>query len=121
MALRATVYLALLGPQGLKEAAELCCRKSHYAADRLKLIDGIELAFATPFFKEFVLKCRDGAQSIIRKAAAANIDVGPKLSRFSGFDWLSEDEKEQYLLVAVTESRTKDEIDALVAALTDAV
>ena len=54
---------------------------------------------------------------LIRKAAAANIDIGPGLDRFSGLDWMSADEKQQCVLIAVTESRTKDEIDRLVAAL----
>jgi len=117
MALRATVYLSLLGPQGLREVAELSCRKAHYAADRLKLIEGCELMFAPPFFKEFVLKYRDGADVAIRKAAAANIDIGPALGHFRGLDWLSGEERDQCLLVAVTESRTRDEIDRLVNAL----
>ena len=117
MALRATVYLSLLGPQGLREVAELSCRKAHYAADRLKLIEGCELMFRAPFFKEFVLKYRDGADVAIRKAAAVNIDIGPALGHFNGLDWLSQEDREQSLLVAVTESRTKDEIDRLVNAL----
>ena len=117
MALRATIYLSLLGPQGLREVAELSCRKARYAADRLKQIDGCELMFATTCFKEFVLKFRDGANVAIRKAAAANIDIGPALDRFSGLDWMSLEEKRQCVLIAVTESRTKDEIDRLVAAL----
>ena len=117
LALRATVYLSLLGPQGLKEVAELSCRKAHYAADRLKQIEGCELLFTGPFFKEFVLKYKHGADVAIRKAAAAGIDVGPMLSRFPNLDWLPQEVREQCLLVAVTESRTKDEIDRLVAAL----
>lgn len=117
MALRATVYLSLLGPQGLQEVAELSCRKAHYAADRLKLIEGCELLFPSPFFKEFVLKYRDGADVAIRKAAAVNIDIGPALGRFNPVPGVSTDDRDQSLLVAVTESRTKDEIDRLVAAL----
>ena len=117
MALRATVYLSLLGPQGLKEVAELCCRKAHYAADRLKLIDGCELVFDRPFFKEFVLKYDKGADVAIRKAAAAGIDIGPALNRLTGFEGLTSEIREKCLLVAVTESRTRDEIDRLVNAL----
>jgi glycine dehydrogenase subunit 1 len=117
LALRATVYLSLLGPQGLKEVAELSCRKAHYAADRLKQIDGCELLFTGPFFKEFVLKYQHGADVAICKAAAAGIDVGPILSRFSMLNWLPAEDRDQCLLIAVTESRTKDEIDRLVAAL----
>ena len=117
MALRATVYLSLLGPQGLKEVAELSCRKAHYAADRLKLIDGCELLFGPPFFKEFVLKYKHGADVAIRKAASASIDIGPALNRIPGLDWIPAADKDQSLLIAVTESRTKEEIDRLVNAL----
>lgn len=117
MALRATVYLSLLGPVGLKEVAELSCRKAHYAADRLKLIEGCELMFDAPFFKEFVLKYRDGADVAIRKAAAANIDIGPALSHFKSLTGVSQEDQDQSLLIAVTESRTKEEIDRLVTAL----
>src|SRR5688500_6028671 len=49
-ALRATVYLAALGPQGLRETAELCTRKAHYAAQQLTNLSGFALAFERPFF-----------------------------------------------------------------------
>ncbi len=117
MALRATIYLSLLGPAGLKEVAELSCRKAHYAADRLTQIEGCERMFAGPFFKEFVLKYAHGADTAVRKAAAAGIDIGPTLSRLPELSWLPEDERDQCLIVAVTESRTREEIDQLVAAL----
>jgi glycine dehydrogenase subunit 1 len=117
MALRATVYLSLLGPAGLKEVSELSCRKAHYAADRLTQIDGCERMFPGPFFKEFVLKYAHGADVAIRKAAAAGIDVGPGLSRLPLMPGMTDEDREQCLLVAVTESRTKDDIDRLVAAL----
>ncbi|MEK6261240.1 MAG: aminomethyl-transferring glycine dehydrogenase subunit GcvPA [Planctomycetota bacterium] len=117
LALRATVYLSLLGPHGLKEVAELSCRKAHYAADRLKQIEGCELLFTGPFFKEFALKYEHGADVAIRKAASAGVDIGPMLSRFPNLNWLPQEVRDQCLLVAVTESRTRDEIDRLVAAL----
>src|SRR5207249_3767418 len=56
MALKAAVYLAALGPQGLKETAELCTRKAHYAAEQLSKVGGIRLRFDRPFFKEFTLR-----------------------------------------------------------------
>src|SRR6266849_4861948 len=55
LALRATVYLAALGPQGLRETAELCTRKAHYAAEQLTKLPGVRLRFDRPFFKEFAL------------------------------------------------------------------
>src|SRR5438552_17804945 len=55
MALKAAVYLAALGPHGLKETAELCVRKAHYAADQLSRLPGVHLEFKRPFFNEFTL------------------------------------------------------------------
>lgn len=110
IALRATAYLALLGKQGIQEAAELCCRKAHYAAEKLTAIDGIELAYDRPYFKEFTLRCKEGADAVMRKASQAGFDIGPALSQFDRRD-------EQLLLVAVTEQRTRAEIDLLADAL----
>ena len=110
MALRATVYMSLLGPQGLREVADRCCQNAHYAASRLTEIDGVELAYARPFFKEFTLKCRDGAAAFVSTAKRAGFDVGPLLSELGGPD--------NQVLVATTECRSKDEIDRLVAAFT---
>jgi glycine dehydrogenase subunit 1 len=114
LALRATAYLSLVGPQGLKEAAELCCRKAHYAAERLTSIPGVKLAFDRPFFKEFTLRCTGGAEAILLKARQAGFDLGPSLSRFGT---AIGDSLKDAVLVAVTEKRTKREIDDLAAAL----
>jgi glycine dehydrogenase subunit 1 len=114
LALRATAYLSLVGPQGLKEAAELCCRKAHYAAERLTRISGVQLAFDRPFFKEFTLQCSVGADAILSKARQARFDLGPALSRFGKAVPAS---LQDAVLVAVTEQRTKQEIDELAAAL----
>ena len=111
MALRATVFLSLLGPQGLKEVADLSCRKAHYAASELSCIDGISLAFDRPFFKEFSIRCRGGAAAAIERARAAGIDIGPALKTIGAC------ECDEAVLVAVTECRSKSEIDRLVGAL----
>ncbi len=58
MGLKAAVYLAALGPQGLRETAELCTRKAHYAAEMLTQIPGVHLRFTQPFFKEFTVQVR---------------------------------------------------------------
>ncbi len=114
LALRATVYLSLLGPQGIREAAELSLRKAHYAAQQLTTLPGVELLFSSPFFKEFALKVTDRPISeFIEQASTAGFDIGPELSRFSNIPSAAQDG----ILVAVTETRTKDEIDGLVAAL----
>lgn len=111
LALRATVYLALLGPAGLREVAELSCSKAHYAASRLTQIDGIDLAFDRPFFKEFTLTCDTSAQVIVDRARQAGFDVGPTAMRAGASG------NADLLVVAVTESRTREEIDALIAAV----
>ncbi|MEZ6058224.1 MAG: aminomethyl-transferring glycine dehydrogenase subunit GcvPA [Planctomycetaceae bacterium] len=108
LALRATVYLSLLGPQGIQEVAELSCRKAHYAADRLRE-QGATLKFDQPFFKEFVLQSNDPT-GLAARAATAGFDVGPELLR-TGSDIADG------LLVAVTEQRTRVEIDRLVDVL----
>jgi len=114
LALRATVHLSLLGPQGLREASELCCRKAHYAAGQLATVDGLRPLFDRPFYKEFALHARDGGTEIVRKARRAGFELGPLLKRFGS--WNQSDCAES-LLVAVTEKRTREEIDTLVEAL----
>src|SRR4029079_11799066 len=64
-ALRAAVYLATLGPQGLKKTAALCTRNAHYAADRLTQVPGVRLRFPRPFFKEFVVRCAEDPRTVL--------------------------------------------------------
>ncbi|MEO1996800.1 MAG: aminomethyl-transferring glycine dehydrogenase subunit GcvPA [Planctomycetaceae bacterium] len=116
LALRATVYLAAVGRNGLREIAELCCRKTHYLAQRLCEVDGLRLMFDRPFFREFVVACDDvvGCQ---QRARAAGYDIGPLLRQF---EWSgTQSSVEQGVLVAVTEKRTREQIDGLVQALHD--
>ncbi|MEA3485426.1 MAG: aminomethyl-transferring glycine dehydrogenase subunit GcvPA, partial [Candidatus Aerophobetes bacterium] len=56
-ALRADIYLSTLGEEGLREVANLCLQKSHYAAEKISQIPGFKLSFNSPFFKEFSVKC----------------------------------------------------------------
>ncbi|MFK7777273.1 MAG: glycine dehydrogenase, partial [Gimesia sp.] len=116
IAIRAAVYLSLLGKQGIREVAELSCQKAHYAADQLSQIEGIDLLFHDrPFFKEFVLNCSEGSDHLLRKARQAGFDLGPELSRF---EYNNGSELYQTgILVAMTEQRTREEIDRLVTAL----
>jgi len=118
LALRATVYLSLLGPQGLAEVSELCCRKAHYAAEQLVQLPGVELLFERPFFKEFTICHRNGqAEALIDKAAACGFDLGPALGRFPRLRESLGEAADEALLVAVTEQRTRKDIDRLVSAL----
>ncbi|MFH5804266.1 aminomethyl-transferring glycine dehydrogenase subunit GcvPA [Alienimonas sp. DA493] len=118
LALRATVHLALLGPQGLREVADLSTRKTHYLADRLCEVEGVSQAFAAPYLREVCLRVEGGAGRLLAAARAAGFDLGPALSRFPAGSFCDALKADELLLVAATERRTREEIDALVAALT---
>ena len=110
-ALRAAIYLATLGPQGLRETAELCLRKSRYAFDQITSLARFSAAFSSPTFKEFVVRDRDGqVADVLARASAAGFLAGIPLDR-----WYPE--LSDCFLVTVTEKRTKHEIDGLVKAL----
>jgi glycine dehydrogenase subunit 1 len=110
MALKAAVYLAALGPQGLRETAELCARKAHYAAQELAGLPGAALRFRRPFFKEFTLSLPADVPALLSGLLEAGYHAGLPLGR-----WYPE--LAGCLAVAVTEKRTRAEIDGLVSAL----
>ncbi len=104
-ALAATVYLSVMGKQGLKEAAELCLKKSHYAYSKLLETGRFEKVHGAPFFKEFVIRAVGEPVSDINKRLLDNgIMGGLKLERYYP-------EMRNCWLVAVTEKRTVQEID----------
>ncbi len=106
-ALIATIYLTLMGKEGLKEVANLCLQKSHYTYNELIKTGKFSPAFTKPFFKEFVLKSSEPVNKLNSKLIRSNIiggyDIGKKYP-----------ELKDCWLVAVTEKRTKEEIDNLV-------
>ncbi len=109
-ALAATVYLSLLGKQGIREVAEQCLQKSHYLAEKVTEIPGFRIQFDRPFFKEFVLHTPVPASEIISALAKKHLLAGIDLSEFDyGLP--------NALLVAVTEKRTKEELDRFAEAL----
>jgi glycine dehydrogenase subunit 1 len=114
IALRATVYLAALGPQGLRETAQLCTRKAHYAAEQLARVPGVRLRFDRPFFKEFTLQVSRPVPELLSELRAAGYHAGLHLGR-----WYPE--YNDCLSVAVTERRTRGEIDGLAAAMSNAL
>lgn len=109
-ALRATVYLTALGPQGLKETAELCLQKAHYAAEQLATVPGVSVRFARPFFKEFAVRVKGDVPALLRSLQAQGYFAGLHAGR-----WYPD--LGDTLTVAVTEKRTKAEIDGLVGAI----
>ncbi len=113
-ALAASVFMAVVGKEGISEMANLCVQKAHYLAERLSKLPGCEMAFHRPFFKEFVIRTPKPALEIVdamlEKGFLAGIDLGRFNEAYSNL-----------LLVAVTEKRTKQEMDAYVDALASVV
>jgi glycine dehydrogenase subunit 1 len=110
-ALRATVYLAAMGPHGMREVADLCLQKSHYAARQLAERSGLAARFERPFFKEFVVQVPGGnVDERLGQSLEAGYFAGVPLGR-----WYPE--LADSLLVSVTEKRTRREIDGLATAL----
>ena len=109
-ALRAAVHLTALGPAGLRETAELCVRKAHYAAEQLTAIPGVKLAVDAPFFKEFAVTLPKPPATVLAALRGKGYHAGLALGR-----WYTD--RADAMTVAVTEKRTKAEIDGLAAAL----
>ena len=81
-ALRAAVYLTALGPQGLRETAELCLRKAHYAAEQLAKVPGVASRFDRPFFKEFTLTLPGDVPAAAGTARGDGYHAGLPLGRW---------------------------------------
>ena len=108
-ALAATIYLAAMGKQGMHQVAELCYHKAHYAAAHIGQLPGYSLPINGPFFQEFVVQCPASPAEINKKLMDRNIlgglDVSEKIPNG--------------MLLCVTEMNSKEDIDALVAALSE--
>jgi glycine dehydrogenase subunit 1 len=110
MALAAAAYLAWLGPRGLEELGRQCAAKANYAAERLTAVDGVGLLHAgAPFFKEFTLRLPRGAADVRDSLVDHGYLAGVPAANGDGRD----------LLVAVTERRTREEIDGFARALAE--
>ncbi|HSM26203.1 MAG TPA: aminomethyl-transferring glycine dehydrogenase subunit GcvPA [Anaerolineaceae bacterium] len=114
IALTSTVYMSLLGKNGLRQVAKLNYDKAHYAAEQLSKIDGVEVIDFGPFFNEFVVRMPHPIKEI--NSLLLDYDI------LGGYD-LSEDypELENHMLMAVTEMITKDDIDYLVDTLKEVI
>ncbi len=109
-ALAAAIYLSLLGPQGVRQVAELCVLKAHYLKSKLATLPGFRLAFPGPTFHEFVVRTPRPAAALVRALAREGFLAGVPLGRFyPGY--------RDALLVCVTEARTREEMDRFAEAL----
>lgn len=114
LALRTTVFLSTVGPRGIAQMAKLSHQKARYAADLLTKIPGVKLKFNQPFFREFLLETAKPSSVVLKALADKGINVGPDLARF---EIANVDNSQNCFLVALTEKRTREEIDALAAAM----
>ena len=99
MALFVTIYMSLMGKQGLKEAAQLSYAGAHYLWDELKKTGRFHLVYNQPFFNEFYVKYDGDVDTLYQRFVEAGFLVA---------------RQEEGLVFAVTEKRTKEEIDNLV-------
>jgi glycine cleavage system P protein (glycine dehydrogenase) subunit 1 len=113
-ALAATIHLAWLGRQGFRELGELLVRRTAYARERLAAVEGVELLHEAPVAREFAVRLDAPVERVLERCAERGIAAGYPLGR-------EYPEYEDGLLVAITERRTRAQIDALAEALGAAV
>ena len=101
MALLVTIYSSVMGKEGLKEAAQLSYAGAHYLCDQLLATGRFTLAYNQPFFNEFCVKFNGNVDELQKKLADNGILGGVKVA-------------DDVIMFAVTENRTKEEIDRLV-------
>ncbi len=110
-ALRAAIYLTFMGPHGVREVGELCVRKTHFAATQITANPRLQRRFTAPVFKEFVVRDSEGrVAELLEQALQAGVLAGIPLQR-----WYPE--LSDCFLVAVTEKRTRPEIQLLADSL----
>jgi glycine dehydrogenase subunit 1 len=112
LALASAVYLSLVGKNGLRQVAELCYHKAHYAAEQLGKLPGTGLCFSAPFFHEFSLclgrPVEEVNDHLLEHGILGGYDLGQDYPALK-----------DHMLIAVTEMNTREEIDALVEVLAE--
>ena len=111
--LTAAIYMDLLGKEGLKELSKQCIKKSHYLYKKLLETGKFEKVFDAPFYKEFALKAKKPICELNKKLFENGIIGGFDLGKYYP-------ELENVIMFAVTEKRTKEEIDKLCKVLEEA-
>jgi glycine dehydrogenase subunit 1 len=114
LALRAVVYLSLLGKSGFLRVGQLCTAKAVYARNRLEAIPGVQAVDNGGFFNEFVIELTSSSDDVVAHTMEKGFVAGVPLGLFFPH-------RKHQLLVAVTELRTRAEIDAFAEAVTEAL
>ena len=117
-ALGGVVYLSWLGRQGIVDIGELMLQRTHYARETLAALDGVSKLHDRPVVREFALRLDveglDGVERVLDRCAVGGVNAGYALGR-------SYDEHPDGLLVAITEQRSRDDIERLAEVLGTAV
>lgn len=113
-ALIATIYMATIGKKGLVELAQVNLQKAHYLSEQLQTLPGVSMPFTAPFFNEFVIKLPVEVaavnQALLEQGIIGGLDLGeinPALAN--------------HMLIAVTEKRTKEQMDRFVSVLKEGI
>jgi glycine dehydrogenase subunit 1 len=115
-ALAGVVYLSWLGRDGIVELGELLLARTHYARERLAAIDGVQKLHEQPVVREFALRLDGDLDAVRRRCIAQGVNPGVDVHALSG----REDDR-GVLLVAITERRSRAEIDRLADVLAAAI
>jgi glycine dehydrogenase subunit 1 len=115
-ALAGVVYLTWLGRRGIVELGELLLARTHYAREALTALDGIEPLHSQPVIREFAVHLDGDVAAVKRRCAAEGVNPGVDLHAITG-----RDEDRGGLLVALTEQRSRADIDRLTEVLGAAV
>jgi glycine dehydrogenase subunit 1 len=115
-ALAGVVYLTWLGRQGIVELGELLLARTHYAREQLAALDGVEKLHEQPVVREFALRLDTDVAAVRRICALQGVNPGADLQALTG-----REEDHGGLLVAITEQRSRADIDRLVEVLGEAV
>ncbi len=122
MAVTAAIQLGWLGTAGLREVALACARGAHYLQEQIVTIAGVQAISDESFFREFAVRLPMSSETAIVEMAKRGFLAGVSLSQLCGeSDASIEGDLSRVLLIAVTERRTKAEIDAYVQALREVV
>jgi glycine dehydrogenase subunit 1 len=113
-ALAGVIYLSWLGRRGIVELAELLVKRTAYARERLADLPGVELLHEQPVVREFAVRLDAPVDRVIARCRAEGVHPGYALER-SDPDW------QGGLLVAITEQRTREQIDLLASVLGRAI
>jgi glycine dehydrogenase subunit 1 len=113
-ALAGVVYLSWLGRRGIVELAELMLQRTAYARERLTALEGVQALHEQPVVREFAVALDAPVQRVVERCRKQGVNPGYALDR-------EYPELGEGLLVAITERRTRDEIDRLAEVLQEAV